>query len=35
MAGAAPQTPIRRISGYWLNMEFEQTQTIAEDENGT
>ena len=24
-----------RISGYWLNMPFERTQTIAEDENET
>jgi hypothetical protein len=25
----------RRISGYWLNMALERTQTIAEDENET
>ena len=24
-----------RISGYWLNMALERTQTIAEDENET
>jgi len=24
-----------RNSGYWLNMAFERTQTIAEDENKT
>ncbi len=29
----APLIP--RISDYWLNMAFEQTQTIAEDENET
>jgi hypothetical protein len=28
-------TLMRRISGYWLNMAFERTQTIAEDENET